>query len=77
MKPDDMARKIRAACLETAREAYEDAGVRGLCAEGRWEAAMSALEMIDIQAILREIEHPAGDERTGATCANAVKATTK
>ena len=77
MKPDDMARRIRAACLETARQAYEDAGVQGLCAEGRWEAAMSALEMIDVQAILREIEHPAGDERAGATGDNAVKATTK
>lgn len=65
MKPDDIARGVRAACLEAARQAYEDAGVQGLCAEGRWEAAMSALEAIDVQSILWEIEHPAGENLGG------------
>jgi pentatricopeptide repeat protein len=27
--------------------AYEDAGISGLCAEGRWEMALDALRSID------------------------------
>lgn len=34
---------VRGAGLEAANHAYEEAGVRGLCAEGRWEAAVSAV----------------------------------
>lgn len=64
MNPDDLARRIRAACLESARSAYEDAGVRGLCAEGRWEAALSAIEAIDVRTILSEIESPSSDRPT-------------
>jgi uncharacterized damage-inducible protein DinB len=32
-----------AALLEAAQEAWEDAGVRGLCAEGRWEVVVGVL----------------------------------
>jgi hypothetical protein len=35
-----IAEVVRAACLEAALEAYEDAGISGLCAEGHWEYAM-------------------------------------
>jgi hypothetical protein len=38
---------VRAACLEAALAAYEDAGIRGLCAEGRWEAALAAIRHVD------------------------------
>ena len=37
------AESVRAASLDAAREAYEDAGIRGLCADGRWEAALAAI----------------------------------
>ncbi len=74
MRPDDIARRIRDACLQAARQAHEDAGVQGLCAEGRWEAAMSALEVVDVQAILRELEHPAGKDRS---CTGSGKAIAK
>ena len=43
-----LAERIRAACLKALLEAHEDAGVQGLCAEGRWEAAVSALERLDV-----------------------------
>ncbi len=39
---------VRAACLEAAQQAYEDAGIQGLCAEGRWEAALSAMRHVDL-----------------------------
>jgi hypothetical protein len=43
---------VRAACLEAALAAYEDAGIRGLCAEGRWEAALAAIRHVDLSAML-------------------------
>ena len=52
------AETVRAACLDAAIGAYEDAGIRGLCPEGRWEAAVAAIRHLDLCGIL---EPPAGD----------------
>ena len=43
---------VRAACLDAALLAYEDAGIRGLCAEGRWEAALAAIRRLDLSGML-------------------------
>lgn len=55
--PDDtqqrLAEAVRAACLEAALDAYEDAGIRGLCHEGRWEVAVQAIRHLDLDAVLR------------------------
>ena len=48
-----LAESIRRAIIEAAQEAYEDAGIRGLCAEGRWEAAVQAMRGVDVQAVAR------------------------
>lgn len=45
---------VRRACIEAALAAYEDAGIAGLCAEGRWEAAISALQSLDVERIAGE-----------------------
>lgn len=45
--------QIRRALIEAAEAAYEDAGIRGLCAEGRWEAAVQAMRGVDVQAVAR------------------------
>ena len=50
-----IAEAIRAACLRAAIEAYEDAGVRGLCQEGAWEAAVSAMQSIDLDRLLADL----------------------
>ncbi len=55
MDPDTLAEAVRTACLEAAVAAYDDAGVRGLCEAGRWEAAVGALESIDLHALVREL----------------------
>jgi hypothetical protein len=47
-----VAEAVRAACLDAARLAYEDAGIRGLCADGRWEAAWTAIQHLDLSAVL-------------------------
>lgn len=56
MTPDQLAEAVRAACLEAAMQAHEDAGLRGLCEEGRWEAAMGALQSLDLGKLIRQIE---------------------
>jgi hypothetical protein len=61
MNLEDFAKRIRDACLETVLQAYEDAGVQGLCAEGRWEAAVGALRTLDLAPLLREYQHPSAD----------------
>ena len=37
---------------EAALAAYEDAGIRGLCADGRWEAALAAIRHLDLSLVL-------------------------
>lgn len=51
--PDErqLAEDVRAACVKAALEAYEEGGVLGLCAEGRWEYAISALRQLDVAAV--------------------------
>jgi formiminotetrahydrofolate cyclodeaminase len=46
----DRAEPVRRALIEAALAAYEDAGLSGLCAEGRWEAAVAAMRSLDIAA---------------------------
>jgi len=55
-----LVEKVRAACLEAALAAYEDAGIRGLCAEGRWEAALAAVRQVNLSAVLDPSADSAG-----------------
>ncbi|GMV04664.1 MAG: hypothetical protein AMXMBFR53_09440 [Gemmatimonadota bacterium] len=41
--------RARRSCIDAAIRAYEDAGVRGLCAEGRWELAIDAMRHLDLE----------------------------
>jgi hypothetical protein len=47
-----LAETVRAACVDAAILAYEDAGIRGLCADGQWEAALAAIRQLDLAAVL-------------------------
>jgi hypothetical protein len=48
---DVVAEAIRAACIDAATQAYEDAGIRGLCDDGRWEYAIAAIRRLDLQMV--------------------------
>ena len=48
-----LSEAVRAACIKAALEAYEDGGILGLCAEGRWEYAISAMRQLDVATVLR------------------------
>ena len=65
---DDLAKRIRDACLETVLQEYEDAGVQGLCAEGRWEAAVGALRTLDLAPLLREFQSRSTDRAPKKKC---------
>ena len=51
-KRSELAEAVRKACLQAALDAYEDAGVRGLCQEGRWEAAVEAIRSLDVSELI-------------------------
>jgi hypothetical protein len=48
MTEQELAEAVRQACIQAALDAYEDAGISGLCAEGRWEVAIGAMQSLDL-----------------------------
>lgn len=57
MRQDDADRlkeTVRRACLKAARDAFDDAAMRGLCGEGALEAALGAIETLDLSTIKTE-----------------------
>lgn len=58
MDSTQLAAAIRAACIDAALAAYEEAGVQGLCAEGRWEAAVGAMQSLDLHPLAAALAAP-------------------
>ncbi len=56
-----IAEAVREACIDAAVQAHLDAGFAGLCAEGRWEAAVDAIRSLDLSGRV-----PSGDARDRA-----------
>ena len=64
--PRPLAEAVRAACIQAALDAYEEGGVLGLCAEGRWEYAISAMRQLDVGALVAtRATGPAIEEHDG------------
>jgi hypothetical protein len=61
--PLDLAQTVRSACLQAALDAYERAGVSGLCGEGRWEIAVQAIGNLDLVQLLDAYCSSQGDRR--------------
>lgn len=51
-----VAEAVREACIAAALAGFEEAGFSGLCLEGRWECAVSAMRMIDLEALLADLD---------------------
>ncbi len=51
-----LAQAVRDACVQTALEHGEDARMAGLCWEGAWEAAITAMRTLDIEQIVSSYE---------------------
>jgi hypothetical protein len=56
-----IAKAVQALCIETAIRAYEDAGLSGLCQEGRWEYAVDAMRGLDLTPLLATHNEEARD----------------
>jgi len=54
---------VRDTCLEAARRAYEEGGMSGLCAEGRFELALDAIRGLDLDGLCARVQEGAGDRR--------------
>jgi hypothetical protein len=50
-----IAEAVRQACIDAALRAYEDAGLSGLCHEGRWEFAVDAMRHLDLHSLSQEL----------------------
>ena len=50
----ETAEKIREACVKAAKEGFMDASMSGLCTEGAMEAAVSAIQSLNLEKVLEE-----------------------
>jgi PAS domain S-box-containing protein len=62
MEQRQIAQAVQAACIEAAILAYEDAGLSGLCHEGRWECAVDAMRGVDLRSLIAALTAGAPDE---------------
>jgi hypothetical protein len=51
-----IAEAVRAACVEAALDAFEDASMSGLCCTGAWECAVGAVRTLDLGPVVAEAE---------------------
>ena len=67
-EPLQIAEIVRQACLAAALHAYEDAGLSGLCHEGRWACAVDAIRAMPLRPLLQGLsEGQSGAENGGGT----------
>lgn len=52
LQTEALAEKIRTACIEAAKEGFMDASISGLCAEGAIEAAIGAMESLNLKTVI-------------------------
>jgi len=55
-----LAERVREACAQAAARGYEDAAMAGLCSEGALEAAVSAVQSLDLRPFLADTENSSG-----------------
>jgi hypothetical protein len=51
------AEKVREACAKEFIRAYEEAGIKGLCEEGRIEYAVDAVRSLNLEKLLSKDQH--------------------
>ena len=54
--PLQLAEAVRQACLSAAIEAYQQAGISGLCHEGRWDLALQEIRSLDLQSLVEKLQ---------------------
>lgn len=51
-----IAKAVQNACIKEAKDGFRDASIRGLCSEGAMEAAISAIQMVDVDKIVEKFK---------------------
>jgi hypothetical protein len=51
-----LAQAVGEACSRAALDGYQRAGFSGLCAEGRFETAMDAIQSLDLDALVHGVD---------------------
>lgn len=51
-----LAEAVRDACFRAAKKGYEEAAQSGVCHDGAVEASLSAVQMVDLKALLEAQE---------------------
>lgn len=52
----ELAEAIRQICVDQAKEGFRDASISGLCAEGAMEAAVSAIQRVNVEKIIEDFD---------------------
>lgn len=52
----ELAEAIRQVCVDQAKEGFRNASMSGLCAEGAMEAAVSAIQMVNVEKIIDDFD---------------------
>jgi hypothetical protein len=68
------AEAVRQACIAAALQAYENAGVSGLCHEGRWAYAVDAIRRLPLRPLVQALLLAAEDEEGGGLPSSGVRA---
>jgi hypothetical protein len=50
----DVAETVKNACIDAARDGFRDASMSGLCTQGAIEAAISAIQKLDVHEIVKK-----------------------
>ena len=53
----ELAEKVRQACIQAAKAGFEQARMDGLCAEGAVETAVSAMQKLNLDQLLKGDSH--------------------
>ena len=51
-----LSEEIRRVCIQAVRQGYADAAASGLCDEGALEAAISAVQMLDLDQVVAALD---------------------
>jgi hypothetical protein len=51
-----LVKAVQEACIRAALAGYEQAASDGLCHEGAWESAVGAMQMLNLDAVIRQFE---------------------
>ncbi|MDZ7721124.1 MAG: acetyltransferase [Balneolaceae bacterium] len=49
-----LAEKVKEACIQAAREGFQNASISGLCKEGSVEAAISAIQNLKVEKFIEK-----------------------